>query len=111
MRRDRNVKMVNVLSPPEGRIQFDRRFVTRIGLNKDHPRLVSRRLPLQMPNKSSGYASSPVHVRDSQVIDVDFAARLFELLKNISREAADDLLSLGRTQHEYVVLTQEMFQV
>ena len=103
--------MVNVLPTSQRGVQFYRRFVSRIGLNEDHPRVVRHRNILQEPNEGSGHAFSPVRLYDSQIIYVDFAALLFEFVEHISCQATDDLVAIHCGDCDEMVLTQEVPQV
>src|SRR4051812_7014222 len=100
--------MVDVLPRSERRVQFHRRSVAGIRLHEDYPRAVGLRHGLQMPNQARGNSLSPVRLGNGEVIDVDLAALLLELLENICRQSAGDLVAVKCDDDDEVVLTQQL---
>ncbi len=65
----------------------------------------------QSADERGGDSLAPVRLSDGEIVDVDLAARLFELLELVGDEATHDRRALERDEHQNVGLGQDPREV
>ncbi len=68
-------------------------------------------MPCSVPISPRRDAPAPVRFGDGEVVDVDLAARLFELLELVRRQPADDHVAVQRRERDEVGFAEEPPQV
>src|SRR3954470_15575763 len=77
----RDVEMVDILACAERLVQPDRRLVSTVGLNVNHVRVPLSCNPLQLSYQLRRNAAPAVGLADGEVINVDLAPVLLELVQ------------------------------
>src|SRR3546814_2270542 len=95
---DPNVEVQHSRARAELAIECDGRRVVAIGLHEDHIGAPYRGDLLQLLEQRGGDAPAAMVGGNCQIVDVELAARLLELLQLVGGEAADDLAVLQRHQ-------------
>lgn len=82
-----DIEMKDVLAPAELRVKGDGRRIDVIGLDEEDVSAAGAGDGAQLVDERGGYACAAVRFGDGEVVDVDFAARLLELLQLVGRSA------------------------
>lgn len=103
--------MEHVLARAELLVKRQRGIVAVVALDEDHPGAALARDPAQRGDQGRGDALPPPGLGNREVVDVDLAARLFELLQLVGDQPADDIVPVEGDENADMRLGQQAPQV
>lgn len=103
--------MQDLFAYSERFVQANGGFIRGVRLNEDNPRTTLARDALQSPNQPRCDAASAMASAHREVVDVDLAASLFELIEYVRSERADDCASFMRSERDEVRLFEQRLEV
>ena len=108
---DRDVEMQDLLAHAELVVERDGRIVAMVGLDIDDPGAAAGGDPAQMPDQCGGDALPAMRLIHRQVIDVDLASRLFELVELIGDKPSHHRLAGQGDEHDHMVLGEQSLAI
>jgi hypothetical protein len=103
--------MQHFLARPELVVERDGRLVTMVGLDIDDPGAATGGDLAQMPDQSGRDTSAAMRFGDREVVDVDLATRLFELVEFIGDQPTHDILARQRHESDDMLLGEQTLQI
>src|SRR5260221_3791550 len=105
---DRYIKVQHLLADAQLRVERDGRLVAMVGLHIDHPRTALARDLTQTLNQAGGDSLPSVRPGDREVVDVDLAARAFQLVELVRHQSTQHVGAVGGREHDHVLLAQDL---
>src|SRR5689334_21327438 len=90
---DWNVEVEHLLTHAQIFVECDGRIVAMIGLDIDHPGAASGGNAAQPLDQCGGTAAPAMRFGDREIVNIDFAPGLLELVELIGDKAADHLIA------------------
>ena len=103
--------MDHVLARSQRLVKPDRWIVAVISLHEDGPDLAFLCDALEALNQRRRDSAASMILSDGQVVDVNLAPRLFELVQLVGHEPAHDLAAQAGDEHDDVLLAEQRFEI